>query len=89
MIKVLFSHFSCMKHKPACFLTCTLLVVGGLNWGLVGVGYLMGSNWNVVNMLLGSWPMVEAVVYILVGLAALLFGGMFFANADKCACNKS
>ena len=50
-----------------------LLVVGGLNWGLMGVGALAGGDWNVVNMLLGSWPTVEAVVYVLVGLAALLY----------------
>lgn len=49
-----------------------LLIIGGLNWGLVGVGMLMASDWNVVGMLLGSWPMVEAIVYILVGVAALV-----------------
>lgn len=48
-----------------------LLVVGGLNWGLVGLGGFMGSDWNVVNMILGSWPAVEWVVYVLVGLSAL------------------
>ena len=51
-----------------------LLIVGGLNWGLVGVGMLMGNGmeWNVVNMALGSWPMVEAIVYVLVGVAAIV-----------------
>lgn len=48
-----------------------LLIVGGLNWGLVGLGGFLGQNLNVVNMLLGSWPQVEWVVYILVGLAAV------------------
>lgn len=48
-----------------------LLIVGGLNWGLVGLGGFMAANWNVVNMLLGSWPQVEWVVYILVGLSAV------------------
>ncbi len=43
-----------------------LLVVGGLNWGLVGV-----ADYNLVEKLLGAWPMVEKVVYILVGLSAL------------------
>ena len=47
-------------------LTFVLLVVGGLNWGLSALGY------NVVNMILGSWPMVEKVVYLLVGLAAVV-----------------
>lgn len=43
----------------------TLLIIGGLNWGLTALG------WNVVNLLLGSWPAVERIVYILVGLSAV------------------
>ena len=46
--------------------TFILLVVGGLNWGLSAVGY------NVVEMLLGSWPALLQVVYILVGLSAVV-----------------
>ena len=42
-----------------------LLIVGGLNWGLSALGY------NVVDMLLGSWPSVERIVYLLVGLSAV------------------
>lgn len=51
-----------------------LLIIGGLNWGLVGVGMLLGSadSWNVVHMLLGSVPVLEAVIYVLVGLAAIM-----------------
>jgi uncharacterized membrane protein YuzA (DUF378 family) len=48
-----------------------LVVIGGLNWGLVGIGGFLDSNWNVVNLLLGSWPSVEWAVYVLVGLATL------------------
>ena len=48
-----------------------LLIIGGLNWGLIGLGGFMSADWNVVHMLLGSWPQVEWVVYILVGLAAV------------------
>lgn len=47
-------------------------MVGGLNWGLVGVGMLMGINLNVINLLLGGVPTLEAAVYVLVGLAAVL-----------------
>ncbi len=52
-----------------------LLVVGGLNWGLIGLGGFMGGDWNVVHMILGMWPAVEWIVYVLVGLSAawLLF----------------
>jgi uncharacterized protein len=44
-----------------------LVVVGALNWGLVGA-----ADVNVVNMLLGTLPVVEKVVYVLVGLSGIL-----------------
>lgn len=48
-----------------------LIIVGALNWGLVGLGGFLGGSWNVVNMILGSWPQVESLVYVLVGAAAV------------------
>lgn len=48
-----------------------LVIVGGVNWGLVGLGMLMGKDWNVVHMILGSVSTLEALVYVLVGLAAV------------------
>ena len=51
--------------------TRVLVVIGGINWGLVGLGMLMDREWNVVNLLLGSVSWLEAIVYILVGLAAI------------------
>jgi uncharacterized membrane protein YuzA (DUF378 family) len=48
-----------------------LVLIGAINWGLVGIGYFAGGNWNVVHMLLGSWPAIESVVYILVGASAI------------------
>ncbi|MEZ0208990.1 MAG: DUF378 domain-containing protein [Candidatus Paceibacterota bacterium] len=49
-----------------------LVIVGGINWGLVGLGMLMGSDWNVVHMIFGSVSMLEAVIYVLVGLSAVM-----------------
>jgi uncharacterized membrane protein YuzA (DUF378 family) len=49
-----------------------LLVIGGINWGLVGLGGFFGGNWNLVEMVLGSWPMVEWLVYVLVGVSAVM-----------------
>lgn len=64
-----------------------LVVIGGLNWGLIAIGYWMGSNWNVVNLLLGSWPAVENLVYLLVGLSALL---LCFSHKKDCrTCSSS
>ena len=43
-----------------------LVIVGGLNWGLVGIG---GAGWDFVAMLQVTW--LVKLVYILVGLAAV------------------
>lgn len=60
-----------------------LVVVGAVNWGLVGLGMLMGSNLNVVNLIFGSLPSVEAIVYLLVGVSGLLVGWVHATG--KCA----
>ena len=46
-------------------ITFILLIIGGLNWGLVALGY------NLVESLLGAWPMVVTIIYGLVGLSAI------------------
>ena len=43
-----------------------LLVVGGLNWGLVGL-----FNFDLVETLFASIPAVQQAVYVLVGLSAV------------------
>jgi len=43
-----------------------LVIVGAINWLLVAFEY------NLVTMLVGAWPMVEKVVYILVGISAVV-----------------
>ena len=61
-----------------------LLVVGGLNWLLIGLGGFMGANWNVVAIILGSWPQVEWLVYILVGLSAVYEVVTHKTNCKQC-----
>ena len=50
-----------------------LVVIGGVNWGLIGLGWLIGgADWNVVHMILGSLgTQVEGGVYVLVGVATV------------------
>ncbi len=75
-----------MKHKPVCWTMTLLIVIGGLNWGLVGIGGFLGKDLNVVHLLLGSWPSVEWVVYILVGLSALFNGYVMAFKVEHCGC---
>lgn len=57
-----------------------LVVIGAINWGLVGIGSFLGANWNVVYLLIGSWAMwLENIVYILVGIA-----GVVMVTGCKC-----
>jgi uncharacterized membrane protein YuzA (DUF378 family) len=48
------------------WLSLVLLIVGGLNWGLVGL-----FNVDIVATLFGEGSMLSRVVYIAVGLAAI------------------
>jgi len=55
-------------------LTMTLIVVGGINWGLVGIGNFLQRDWDVVNWLftdLLGWNVVTNIVYVVVGIAAI------------------
>ena len=63
-----------------------LVVIGAVNWGLVGLGSLVGgADWNVVHMLLGSWMQVEALVYVLVGLSGLYLAVTHSKDCRACS----
>ena len=55
-----------MKKDPLGMLAMILLVVGGLNWGLVGL-----LDLDLVAMLFGEMTVISRVVYSLVGLSAV------------------
>ncbi len=57
----------------------SLVIVGALNWGLVGL-----MNLNLVSMLLGSWPMLVQVVYILVGVSAVYIALTHVSDCKEC-----
>jgi hypothetical protein len=48
------------------WIAMVLLIVGGLNWGLVGL-----FNFDLVAALFGTQSAFSRVVYVLVGLSAL------------------
>lgn len=47
-------------------LSIILLLIGGINWGLVGL-----FDFNLVTFLFGHFPILMNLIYDLVGLAAL------------------
>ncbi len=59
------------KINQMCSGMLFLLIIGGINLGLIGLGMLIGSDLNVVASLIGKWPAVEAILYIIIGLASI------------------
>jgi uncharacterized membrane protein YuzA (DUF378 family) len=58
-----------------------LLVIGGLNWLLVGFG------WNLVDAIFGVDSVGSKIVYIIVGLATLV---IIFTHKQTCKmCDKA
>ena len=56
-----------MAEKNAIdWIALVLVIVGAVNWGLVGV-----ANMDLVALLLGAGSMLSKVVYVLVGLSGL------------------
>lgn len=47
-------------------ISLVLVIIGGLNWGLVGL-----FSFDLVQAVLGSIPALATLVYILVGLSAV------------------
>lgn len=53
-----------------------LLVIGGLNWLLVGL-----FNWDIGQLFGGMSALISKIIYILVGLSALYF---LFTHKNDC-----
>jgi uncharacterized protein len=62
-----------------------LVIIGAINWGLIGLGGFFGGNWNVVNMIFGSIAWLEWIIYILVGIS----GVMMLFGCKKCKVKSS
>lgn len=50
-----------------------LVLIGSINWGLIGVSVFLRpfKNLNLVNLIFGNYPIIEFLIYILVGISGL------------------
>ncbi|MFH1663844.1 MAG: DUF378 domain-containing protein [archaeon] len=55
-----------MEKNIVDVIALVLVIIGGLNWGLVGI-----ANMDLVKIIFGSIPVLAQLVYVLVGLSAL------------------
>ncbi len=56
----------------------TLVIVGALNWGLVGI-----ADFNLVEFLFGEQTLITRLVYILVLISGLVCLGIYTKDLDK------
>lgn len=64
------------KMHPLCLAAAVLLVIGGLNWGLVGL-----FNFDLVAAIFGEQTALSRIIYILVGISAI---GVLIEILDLC-----
>ena len=69
------------KSCIVCKIITLLVVIGALNWGLVGLLHM-----DLVAKLLGAGSMLSRVVYILVGLAGIM---TILKCFKMCPCQKT
>jgi len=55
-----------MKFNAIDWLALVLVIVGGLNWGLVGI-----FDFNLVDSIFGEMSALSRIIYALVGLSAV------------------
>lgn len=56
-------------------ITFILVIIGALNWGLIGA-----FNLNLVTLIFGDETLLTRIVYIIVGLSAIIY--LFLAYRD-------
>jgi len=66
--------------KALHMVTFLLTVVGGINWGLVGLFDL-----NLVSVIFGGFPGLEQLVYVLVGASAVYLVATHMNDCKVCS----
>ena len=54
-----------------------LIIIGAINWGLVGI-----FNFNLVDTIFGTMSVISRIIYILVGISGLWGIKLLFTNND-------
>jgi uncharacterized membrane protein YuzA (DUF378 family) len=61
------------EKNTADWIALLLVIIGGLNWGLVGL-----FNLDLVQLIFGSIEILQRIIYIVVGLSAVYL--IYFAT---------
>lgn len=67
------------RCSSLCVIAGALVIIGALNWGLVGV-----ANFNLVDYIFGMGSIVSRIIYSLVGLSGLSLLISYFTCCPSC-----
>ena len=49
-----------------------LLIIGGINWGLIGLGRFINKDLNFIDLLSAFYPNLPAIIYSIIGVIAII-----------------
>lgn len=73
-----YRRWNTLKYNWLDIISLTLVIVGALNWGLIGL-----FNFDLVAALFGKMSMLSRIVYNLVGIAGLYALSFYMKFSDK------
>ena len=59
-------------------ITLAFTIIGAINWGLIGL-----FNFNLVNTIFMTMPIIESIIYTIVGICGLINIGIYFVHFKK------
>ena len=58
-------------------ISLALVIIGAINWGLIGI-----FNFNLVDTIFGTMSIISRIIYILVGISGLWAIRLLFVDND-------
>lgn len=84
------SSCECACHPHGCtasLIAKIFVLVGGISWGLIGLGGFLGTDLNIIHRLFGSVSYIEWGIYVLVGVSSISM--IIGCRCSKCVGMKS
>lgn len=66
-----------MKYNIFDYIVLTIVIVGAVNWGLIGF-----FHFDLVNVIFGNMTLLSRIIYALVGLGGLYMISFYMRNQE-------
>ena len=66
-----------MKYNVFDYIVLTLVIIGAINWGLIGF-----FRFDLVNVIFGHMSILSRIIYALIGVSGLYSISFYLRNQD-------